>query len=119
MGIEKGMPYSSHNNYVEVLFSYGIVGGALWYGMFIYCITKLWKPGQHPENAAVIALLLMRMVSDITGHSIATSKPYLFLALAFACIKIEENETQSVSLVETEENKNGRKSYIRTDSPYR
>ena len=108
-----------HNNYVEVLFSYGIIGGTIWYGMFFYCIYKLWKPGQHPENAVVIALLLMRMVSDIAGHSIATSRPYLFLALAFACIRVEEREPHTLTLSEKEGKTNVRKSYIRSDSPYR
>ena len=117
MGTEKGLFYSSHNNYIEVLFSYGIIGGLIWYGMYLYCIVKLWKPHEHPENAAVIALLLMRMVSDIAGHSISTTGPYLYLALAFATLKYQKNSMAS-NIKENEGETYGRKSYIRANSPH-
>ena len=96
MGTERGLFYSSHNNYIEVVFSYGIIGGLIWYGMYIYCIIKLWQPYAQSENATIIALLLMRMISDIAGHSISTSPPYVFLALAFATIKIQKETNKQL-----------------------
>jgi len=100
MGIERGMAYSSHNNYIEVLFSYGLIGLVAWYGMFAYCIKKLWKVRNKDNNPVIIALLLMRAAMDVSGHSVATSIPYLLLALAFACVRNEIHENRNALLME-------------------
>ncbi len=118
MGIEKGLPYSSHNNYVEVLFSYGIVGGVIWYGMYFYSLFKLWKSKRDPVNGIVISLVIMRLISDIAGHSISNSRVYLILALAFACVRIEQNSAGSSMMEDSKELVHDKKSYIRSNLRY-
>lgn len=91
--LENGYYISSHNNYIEVLFSYGILGFFLWYGMLLDALFGLRKRKTN-STQLLFTLLCVRLISDFSGHSIGSIFPYLLLGISFSMID-RQSETES------------------------
>ncbi len=93
----------SHNNYIELLVSYGIVGLLLYYGMFIYVLAGLLFKLRHNDHAKFfLVLIVMIMFSDMASVSFYNS-PCNYLMLFFAGLIV----SGSYGFVQNEANEPG------------
>lgn len=76
----------SHNNFVELLVDYGIVGFILYYSMFGYVGLKLFLGNgrKKPSNIMMSVLLITRLVMDYGMVSFSSKGTWMLLAVAFA-----------------------------------
>ena len=80
-----GVIEPSHNNYIQLLTSFGLVGLCLWYGAYIYFFVVGVK-NFYTNNIAPILVLIsvMTFVNDITTTTLINKFTYILLALCFA-----------------------------------
>jgi len=64
----------AHNNYIELLVSYGLLGLVFYYSIFIYLILKLWK--KRNEDGYAILFLALFITWLISDNSIVTFYGY-------------------------------------------
>lgn len=84
----------SHNNYVELLVNFGIVGFGLYYSVIISCVIKLIKLINNGDDYArlLLAFWIMRLVSDIGNVSYYDRFTYIILAFSIAYVMLLKNE---------------------------
>lgn len=89
-----GFGIYSHNNYVELLVNFGIVGFSLYYSVIISCIIKLIKLIKYKDNYAKLLLVfwIMRLVSDFGNVSYYDRFTYIILAFSMAYVTLLKNE---------------------------
>lgn len=82
----------SHNNFVELLVDYGIVGFLLYYAMFVYLAIKFFagKGRGKPSNIMMAIILITRLVMDYGMVSFSSKGTWMLLAVAFA-MALNEN----------------------------
>ena len=54
----------SHNNFIEILVDFGLLGFALYYFVYINCFKNLWK-AQSDDRKALFSIFLMRFMMEI------------------------------------------------------
>ena len=95
--IETGVATYSHNNFVEMLVSGGLVGFAIYYSAYIYLFVKLIKMAFLKRDLIAITLLVFNLsliimnVSNISYYSTADNC-MLMLALVYVYIKDKNSE---------------------------
>lgn len=74
-----------HNNYVELLVDYGIVGFTLYYGVYISIIRKLIQniKGYNEESVIILSLLIMALVADYGTVFYYNKLVYIIFTLGF------------------------------------
>lgn len=86
-----GLETYSHNNYIELLVTYGIVGIVLYYGMFIYLLTSIFKRLRHNDYGKLFfTVILSIMISDYASVTFQESTRY-FIVLFFAFMFTRKN----------------------------
>lgn len=74
----------SHNNYVQILTSFGIVGFSLWYGAYLYFlvvgIKNFYKNGMGPM---LVFIATITFVNDLTTTTLINKFTYILIALCF------------------------------------
>ena len=94
---EMGWATYSHNNFVEILVSGGLVGFAIYYSAYIYLFVKLIKVAFLKRDLIAITLLVFNLsliimnVSNISYYSTADNC-MLMLALVYVYIKDRNSE---------------------------
>ena len=88
-----GVIEPSHNNYIQLLTSFGLVGLFLWYGAYIYFFVVGVK-NFYTNNIAPILVLIsvMTLVNDITTTTLINKFTYILLALCFAITYIIQKD---------------------------
>lgn len=80
-----GMFRPSHNNYIQALVSFGIVGFSLWYSMYFYIIKNTIKKAFTNNIAAlVLCIFVVSLLNDVTAVSLTDKMSYVFIALGFS-----------------------------------
>lgn len=88
-GAEYGFDTYSHNNFIEILVSGGIVGFMLYYSIYIYVIVKLFKPAAIEREPIAILLFVVNLVFLISGfafvsYTMTIVNLFLFLGAVYA-----------------------------------
>ena len=75
----------THDNYIELLSSGGVVGFILYYSMYVYLISNIVTYRRtDPDNAILcIVLILIFLITDTTTVSYTSKERYLFLMFIF------------------------------------
>lgn len=84
----------AHNNYYEILVSYGIVGFMLYYGMYAYIVAKLIKAVVVSENGGAKLMLTVMTVILICEYGIVlyySVYAMVFLSVAFMFVCAYDN----------------------------
>lgn len=84
----------AHNNYYEVLVSFGLVGFALYYGMYVYITAKLIKAVFVSENSMAKLFLTIMIVTYICEYGIVlyySVYAMVFLSAAFLFVCTYDN----------------------------
>ena len=84
----------SHNNFVELLMNYGMVGFILYYAVYLFIIVKLWRQVKQGDLYAVyffvyIGVQLLLGVGWVNYYSRPTQ---LVTALAFGYIVFQKKQ---------------------------
>ena len=89
--------YYAHNNYVELLFDFGLVGTILYYGFFVFLAYKIKKTWHtlSPYKALGVALLVMMLIYDIGGISYYTVLMQIILSMVFVFAMMSSTAKES------------------------
>ncbi len=80
----------AHNNYIEVLFDLGIIGGIIYYSFYIYIIAKLIKIRNDPTGLRnfFLAFMLALLIFEVGGVTYIQRFIQMLIALASAYLVI-------------------------------
>jgi O-antigen ligase len=79
-----GLETYSHNNYIEMLVTYGIFGFMLYYGMYLNILVSLYKQLRNNNYAKLFfTLILILLISDYASVTFYES-PRNYIVLLFA-----------------------------------
>ena len=84
-----GLGTYSHNNYLELLVNYGLVGFSLYYSMYVILLKKLFKVLRVDNKAIVFIIsILLILITDIASVSFSSNLlNYLILLIIYFYIK--------------------------------
>lgn len=103
-----GVDTYSHNNFVEILVSGGIIGFCIYYFIYAYLIKKLWKPAFKYKDEQAIALLIINVVYLILHWGLVAYNDMLNNIFILA-IMVNYNKIDSpVSNIRSRFKKNGK-----------
>ncbi len=90
----------SHNNFVEILMNYGIVGFSIYYLHYLFLIPKLWKMAKNKDIYAIYFLtyIILQILLSIGWVNYYDRMAQLVTAAAWGYVSInstkgEQNET--------------------------
>lgn len=88
-----GAFHYAHNNFVEMLYDFGLVGFILYYGFPLNCIKRLWKMPSSMQawRALGLSLIVAVFLFDLGGISYYTNTNQIMLLLSYliTCIPAE------------------------------
>lgn len=88
-----GIVRPSHNNYVQLLVSFGIIGFSLWYSMYYYIISNMYKIVVNNKVAVLIlSIFMISLFNDLTMISFTDKLFFIFIALGFSYSSIIKNQ---------------------------
>lgn len=84
-----GIRRPAHNNYIQILVSFGITGFVLWYSMYFYVIKSALKKA-FIDNLAplILCIFIVQLVSELTTGSLTNKFTYVLIALGFSYINL-------------------------------
>lgn len=89
--------HPSHNNYIQLLTSFGVIGLVVWYSAYIYVLGIGVKNFYRDNLAPIITLLaITTFVNDITTTTLINKFTYILLAISFAVCEIIIKEQKRV-----------------------
>ena len=106
--MEYGELRPAHNNYIQFLVCFGLVGTSLFYGMYMYVIKWTLKSINKQEKLAVLVLVVIvcELINHITAGAFLNKFSYIYLAVAFAYCNLQKN-TEKEALSENISERNG------------
>ncbi|MDP4119140.1 MAG: O-antigen ligase family protein [Bacillota bacterium] len=80
----------SHCNYIQILNSFGIIGFAMFYGIYFYIIKTAISALKTNRNTAafIIDIFIVNMVSDIGMTSITQKFPFIYIGIGICFCNI-------------------------------
>ena len=84
---------SPHNNYIQVMTSFGIIGLIVWYKPFFKFLAYSTKNFFEDEFSPLLTLLvIIYLVNDITTTTLTNKFSYILVALCFSIMSLKERE---------------------------
>lgn len=81
----------SHNNYIQMLVDYGIIGFSIFYGMYFFLIKNLVKYLKTNTIAKILFILyVICLINDMTTNTILNKFTYIYLSLGFCFINLNK-----------------------------
>lgn len=85
--------YYSHNNYIELLYSMGLLSIPIYYSIVINRISKVVSIGlKNPKNVLCFVLLVEILFSDVFAPNYYSIISSLSIAIVISMLKDEKNE---------------------------
>lgn len=86
-----GADYYSHNNYIEILVSFGIIGGIIFYSIFLWLLYGLYRQ-KHKFDSSALAyvLLLVLLASGLFSVNYNVLFTYVLLAAIYKTYVLNE-----------------------------
>ncbi len=98
-----GSMHPAHNNYVQILTSFGITGFLLWYGAYFYFLIIGIKNFYKNDIAPMLFFIsVITLVNDITTTTLLNKFTYILLAMCFAIAHIIKKGNKEKSIEEHE-----------------
>ncbi|WP_312562799.1 O-antigen ligase family protein [Anaerospora sp.] len=87
--VHSGLGMYSHNNYIELLVNYGVLGFIAYYSMFAYVLYKISKNVFNNDYAKLyFTLIITELVNDTAAITFCESpRGYLVLLFAYLFVK--------------------------------
>jgi O-antigen ligase len=89
-----GLGTYSHNNYLEILVTYGIVGFLLYYSMYIKVCINLYKSIRVDDHSKLLlTIIILNLITDVASVSFSYNLlNYIVLLIAFLYVKKRSRE---------------------------
>ncbi len=71
----------SHNNFIEMLVNFGIIGFILYYSVYLIGIKSLWKQ-QNDASQTLLIILLVRTIMEIAFITYYSKEQWIILAFS-------------------------------------
>ena len=87
----------SHNNFIEVFVSTGIIGFTIYYLMYVIAGLKVLKRFVQKREVTLIVLLILTMISFVFGYGMVqfySKGPWLFFAVLLAVADSIKNDSR-------------------------
>lgn len=94
-GIEKGLETYSHNTFIEILVSGGMVGFLLYYSLYVFILLKLWKYAirkKEPLAITIFVVNLASLIGQFSSMAYYEMETYLLLACGVLYVLIVKKE---------------------------
>lgn len=88
----------SHNNYVELLFSTGIIGTAIYYCMYLYILINAFREYFYRKTKNIelgICMTIAILFNDIAAVSYYSRETFALIAICWCLVSSERNESKS------------------------
>lgn len=85
----------SHNNYIEVLTSFGLVGAVIYYKEHLQALIISIKNKQNDLARFVLILTMINLIGDYGGIVFSSHVPMYFLIFIFSASKIVKDERKN------------------------
>lgn len=85
----------SHNNFIELLVSTGIIGFSMYYSLYIIAGWTMLKQFIRQKKTEILALLILMLISIVFGYGMVqfySKGPWFFFAVLLAIADRRENE---------------------------
>ena len=90
--------YYSHNNYIELLFNYGIVGFLVYYGFYAYLFMKSIKLPKSVYKGFIIGVIVCLLFYDFFAISYTSTPVHFLLFFCLEITNIIDKKSQSRTL---------------------
>ena len=89
-----GFRRPSHNNFIEILVGYGLIGFGLFYGPIIVCMIRIFKKANMMDIHAKIIFVLyfIELVSHMATDVLINKFSYIYLSIIFILSNIIKKE---------------------------
>ena len=100
---EFGIMRPAHNNYIQLLVSFGVIGTAVFYGMYVHIIRNALK---HINKKSILAIfifviMIVELINQLTTGAFLNKFTYIYLALGFAfCNVAGQSESTGENLLQ-------------------
>jgi O-antigen ligase len=84
--LDSGFHTYSHNNYIELLANYGLIGFFIYYAYYVYLFYCGWRLRKWYLPRAGMVIVGMLFILEFGLVSLANKTSWIFLGLATACI---------------------------------
>lgn len=88
--IDYGIMRPSHNNYIQSLVSFGIIGTILFYSMYVYILKIALKRVKKNDNMAVLIIIIVavELINQFTTDIFVNKFTYIYLSLLFVYCRL-------------------------------
>jgi len=101
--MEYGIMRPAHNNYIQYLVSFGVVGTSVFYGMYVYILAKTYKNVKKKDIIAIFifVIIIIELINHFTTGVFVNKFAHIYLALSFAyCHLTDKREKEREGLQE-------------------
>lgn len=92
-GEEYGSIEAPHNNYIQVMTSFGIIGLIVWYRSFFKFLAYSTRNFFKDEFSPILMILvIIYLVNDITTTTLTNKFSYILVALCFSIVTLKVRE---------------------------
>lgn len=91
-----GIEIPSHNNYIQIAVSFGIVGFILWYSAYALFLKVGIKYFYYDRLAPLLFFfVVMTLINDITTTTLINKMTYITIAICFSAVNIIYKDNQT------------------------
>jgi len=90
---DTGARSPAHNNYMQILISFGMIGFTIWYSMYYYIIKNIIGRVFKDKLCNLIFIIFVcLLVSDLSTSTLNDKFTYVFLAVGFSLVRVIKSE---------------------------
>lgn len=95
--LQFGWARPSHNNYIQVLVSYGIIGTFVYYSIFIIILYNLYflYNNNLKQSSIYIILMFILLIHDFGAETMREKLKYIILVISYSYCHIEKYNKKS------------------------
>ncbi len=89
----------SHNNFIEILVDFGLIGFTLYYAVYLLALKNLWK-AKHDSGKALFVVFVARLLMEVALVTYYSKLQWVIMAFALLAVS-NESKTSTEAEEET------------------